>query len=137
MLGTGHSIPATAPRLELLLGRKREVAPGQNLQQDTATSLVIRIRADSSHTTFFSTPPLPSPRAPRRPAMAENPYAPFIAASEDTDGVRFSWNVLPTNRLEATRMASAGETVARCHLLLTLLLSCPLSLCRLCRCRAC
>eukprot|EP00041_Stephanoeca_diplocostata_P017970 m.372535 g.372535 ORF g.372535 m.372535 type:complete len:779 (+) comp20875_c0_seq2:182-2518(+) len=31
-------------------------------------------------------------------------YADFINASEDTDGVRFSWNVLPTSRIEATRM---------------------------------
>lgn len=28
----------------------------------------------------------------------------FINASEDTDGVRFAWNVLPTSRIEATRM---------------------------------
>lgn len=28
----------------------------------------------------------------------------FINASEDTDGVRFAWNVLPTSRVEATRM---------------------------------
>ena len=31
-------------------------------------------------------------------------YADFITASEDVDGVRFSWNVIPTNRIEATRM---------------------------------
>eukprot|EP00035_Acanthoeca_spectabilis_P020937 m.435394 g.435394 ORF g.435394 m.435394 type:complete len:768 (+) comp17843_c0_seq1:111-2414(+) len=31
-------------------------------------------------------------------------YADFINASEDTDGVRFAWNVLPTSRIEATRM---------------------------------
>lgn len=31
-------------------------------------------------------------------------YQDFINASEDVDGVRFSWNVVPTNRIEATRM---------------------------------
>ncbi len=31
-------------------------------------------------------------------------YQEFINASEDIDGVRFSWNVIPTNRIEATRM---------------------------------
>lgn len=31
-------------------------------------------------------------------------YADFITASEDTDGIRFAWNVLPNSRAEATRM---------------------------------
>lgn len=31
-------------------------------------------------------------------------YQDFINASEDTDGIRFAWNVLPTSRVEATRM---------------------------------
>ncbi len=31
-------------------------------------------------------------------------YAEFINASEDVDGIRFAWNVLPTSRIEATRM---------------------------------
>eukprot|EP00040_Diaphanoeca_grandis_P001596 m.18936 g.18936 ORF g.18936 m.18936 type:complete len:765 (-) comp12269_c1_seq1:22-2316(-) len=31
-------------------------------------------------------------------------YQDFINQSEDTDGVRFAWNVLPTSRVEATRM---------------------------------
>eukprot|EP00050_Salpingoeca_kvevrii_P010416 m.8299 g.8299 ORF g.8299 m.8299 type:complete len:767 (-) comp2844_c0_seq1:371-2671(-) len=31
-------------------------------------------------------------------------YEEFIHASEDTDGVRFSWNVIPTSRIEATRL---------------------------------
>lgn len=31
-------------------------------------------------------------------------YQDFINASEDTDGVRFAWNVLPTSRVESTRM---------------------------------
>ena len=31
-------------------------------------------------------------------------YEEFINASEDTDGVRLAWNVLPTSRIEATRM---------------------------------
>ena len=38
--------------------------------------------------------------------MAEA-YAQWINACEDTDGVRFSWNVLPSNRIEATRMVHA------------------------------
>eukprot|EP00053_Salpingoeca_punica_P011142 m.99720 g.99720 ORF g.99720 m.99720 type:complete len:768 (+) comp15597_c0_seq1:109-2412(+) len=31
-------------------------------------------------------------------------YQEFIHASEDNDGIRFSWNVLPTSRVDATRM---------------------------------
>lgn len=31
-------------------------------------------------------------------------YQDFINQNEDRDGVRFSWNVWPSSRLEATRM---------------------------------
>jgi hypothetical protein len=31
-------------------------------------------------------------------------YEEFINASEDTDGVRFTWNVIPTTRIEASRL---------------------------------
>ena len=31
-------------------------------------------------------------------------YQEFIQQNEDRDGVRFSWNVWPSSRLEATRM---------------------------------
>ena len=31
-------------------------------------------------------------------------YQEFIHQNEDRDGVRFSWNVWPSSRLEATRM---------------------------------
>jgi len=31
-------------------------------------------------------------------------YQDFITQNEDCDGVRFSWNVWPSSRLEATRM---------------------------------
>ena len=33
-------------------------------------------------------------------------YQDFITQNEDRDGVRFSWNVWPSSRLEATRMVS-------------------------------
>jgi protein transport protein SEC23 len=33
-------------------------------------------------------------------------YQEFIQQNEDRDGVRFSWNVWPSSRLEATRMVS-------------------------------
>ena len=33
-------------------------------------------------------------------------YQEFIHQNEDRDGVRFSWNVWPASRLEATRMVS-------------------------------
>ena len=33
-------------------------------------------------------------------------YQDFINQNEDRDGVRFSWNVWPSSRLEATRMVS-------------------------------
>eukprot|EP00051_Salpingoeca_urceolata_P027681 m.482747 g.482747 ORF g.482747 m.482747 type:complete len:780 (+) comp22653_c0_seq1:235-2574(+) len=36
--------------------------------------------------------------------MAAATYQDFIHASEDTDGVRLSWNVLPTSRIEAPRL---------------------------------
>ncbi len=37
--------------------------------------------------------------------MSEAPsYADYIQANEDRDGVRLSWNVWPSSRLEATRM---------------------------------
>ena len=35
-------------------------------------------------------------------------YQDFINACEDTDGVRLSWNVIPSNRIEAARMVCAG-----------------------------
>ena len=43
-------------------------------------------------------------------------YQDFINQNEDRDGVRFSWNVWPSSRLEATRMVSwkwqnAGQSV--------------------------
>ena len=31
-------------------------------------------------------------------------YQEFIHQNEDRDGIRFSWNVWPSSRLEATRM---------------------------------
>ena len=31
-------------------------------------------------------------------------YQDFINACEDTDGIRLSWNVIPSNRIEAARM---------------------------------
>jgi hypothetical protein len=31
-------------------------------------------------------------------------YEDWIAAREDADGIRFSWNNLPTSRVEAARM---------------------------------
>ncbi len=36
-------------------------------------------------------------------------YQSFIQAAEDVDGVRFGWNVIPTNRVEATRMVRDRE----------------------------
>ncbi|XP_064623283.1 protein transport protein Sec23A-like isoform X2 [Lineus longissimus] len=36
--------------------------------------------------------------------MATTTYQDFIQQNEDRDGVRFSWNVWPSSRLEATRM---------------------------------
>lgn len=34
-------------------------------------------------------------------------YEDWIATCEETDGIRFSWNNLPTSRIEATRMVRA------------------------------
>lgn len=31
-------------------------------------------------------------------------YADFIQQQEDTEGLRFSWNVWPSSKLEATRL---------------------------------
>uniref|UniRef100_A0A3B3CQ01 Protein transport protein SEC23 n=1 Tax=Oryzias melastigma TaxID=30732 RepID=A0A3B3CQ01_ORYME len=31
-------------------------------------------------------------------------FAEYIAQNEERDGIRFSWNVWPSSRLEATRM---------------------------------
>lgn len=38
--------------------------------------------------------------------MKMTTYQDFITQNEDRDGVRFSWNVWPSSRLEATRMVS-------------------------------
>eukprot|EP00049_Salpingoeca_infusionum_P000330 m.39098 g.39098 ORF g.39098 m.39098 type:complete len:793 (+) comp10280_c0_seq4:160-2538(+) len=43
-----------------------------------------------------------TPRASRIGKMST--YEEWISACEDTDGVRFSWNVIPTSRIEAARM---------------------------------
>ena len=40
----------------------------------------------------------------RDPASNMATYQEFIQQNEDRDGVRFSWNVWPSSRLEATRM---------------------------------
>ena len=38
-------------------------------------------------------------------------YQEFIHQNEDRDGIRFSWNVWPSSRLEATRMVrELGQT---------------------------
>ena len=46
-------------------------------------------------------------------------YQDFINACEDTDGVRFSWNVFPSNRIEATRMVCMYMTIML-HMLATI-----------------
>ena len=40
--------------------------------------------------------------------MAQS-YEDWIATCEDTDGIRFSWNNLPTSRVEAARMVRCGS----------------------------
>ena len=44
-------------------------------------------------------------------------YQEFIQQNEDRDGVRFSWNVWPSSRLEATRMVCNNVFLIKCVLL--------------------
>ena len=41
-------------------------------------------------------------------------YQDFINACEDTDGIRLSWNVIPSNRIEAARMVSPNMRIPSC-----------------------
>lgn len=50
----------------------------------------------------LSGPPGCAPRPTESSGMAT--YQEFIQQNEDRDGVRFSWNLWPSSRLEATRL---------------------------------
>jgi hypothetical protein len=43
-----------------------------------------------------------------RPTEPMATYQDFINACEDTDGIRLSWNVFPSNKIEAARMVCIG-----------------------------
>lgn len=71
-------------------------------------ALCLRIRLSGSNATSITS----NPRSSFEEAMSG--YEEWILACEERDGVRFSWNVFPTNRVEATKMVCYNHLLLLC-----------------------